>query len=296
MGIYIQFLIDVLSLGSLYALMALGLVIVYGILKLVNFAYGELIMVAGYTLFLLGGSPFPWLAMAMVAVLMAVLTGIATEYVAFRPVRSKSVTAVLITSFAFSTLLQNAALLFISPRARTVPLPSVFSDTVMIGGAIIPLRNILTIAAAALLLTVFSFVMKKTVLGLAMRAAATKFTMARMLGIPANLVITSAFAISGLLAGVVSLFWLGRIGSVVPGIGLEPLLVAFIATVIGGMRSLQGAVLGGFLLSLIVTTLNYSLPPELLKFRDAFTFSLVILILLWRPDGLIKGPATGQRT
>lgn len=296
MGIYIQFLIDVLSLGSLYALMALGLVIVYGILKLVNFAYGELIMVAGYTLFLLGGSPFPWLAMAMVAILMAVLTGIATEYVAFRPVRSKSVTAVLITSFAFSTLLQNAALLFISPRARTVPLPSVFSDTVMIGGAIIPLRNILTIAAAALLLTVFSFVMKKTVLGLAMRAAATKFTMARMLGIPANLVITSAFAISGLLAGVVSLFWLGRIGSVVPGIGLEPLLVAFIATVIGGMRSLQGAVLGGFLLSLIVTTLNYSLPPELLKFRDAFTFSLVILILLWRPDGLIKGPATGQRT
>ena len=256
MGIYIQFLIDVLSLGSLYALMALGLVIVYGILKLVNFAYGELIMVAGYTLFLLGGSPFPWLAMAMVAILMAVLTGIATEYVAFRPVRSKSVTAVLITSFAFSTLLQNAALLFISPRARTVPLPSVFSDTVMIGGAIIPLRNILTIAAAALLLTVFSFVMKKTVLGLAMRAAATKFTMARMLGIPANLVITSAFAISGLLAGVVSLFWLGRIGSVVPGIGLEPLLVAFIATVIGGMRSLQGAVLGGFLLSLIVTTLN----------------------------------------
>jgi branched-chain amino acid transport system permease protein len=296
MGIYIQFLIDVLSLGSLYALMALGLVIVYGILKLVNFAYGELIMVAGYTLFLLGGSPFPWLAMALVAVLMAVMTGIATEYVAFRPVRSKSVTAVLITSFAFSTLLQNSALLFISPRARTVPLPSVFSDTVMIGGAIIPLRNILTIAAAALLLAVFSFIMKKTVLGLAMRAAATKFTMARMLGIPANLVITSAFAISGLLAGVVSLFWLGRIGSVVPGIGLEPLLVAFIATVIGGMRSLQGAVLGGFLLSLIVTTLNYSLPPELLKFRDAFTFSLVILILLWRPDGLIKGPATGQRT
>jgi len=296
MGIYIQFLIDVLSLGSLYALMALGLVIVYGILKLVNFAYGELIMVAGYTLFLLGGSPFPWLAMAVVAVLMAVLTGIATEYVAFRPVRSKSVTAVLITSFAFSTLLQNSALLFISPRARTVPLPSVFSDTVMIGGAIIPLRNILTIVAAALLLTVFSFIMKKTVLGLAMRAAATKFTMARMLGIPANLIITSAFAISGLLAGVVSLFWLGRIGSVVPGIGLEPLLVAFIATVIGGMRSLQGAVLGGFLLSLIVTTLNYSLPPELLKFRDAFTFSLVILILLWRPDGLIKGPATGQRT
>jgi branched-chain amino acid transport system permease protein len=296
MAVYIQFLIDALSLGSLYALMALGLVIVYGILKLVNFAYGELIMVSGYTLFLLGGTPFTWLAMDGVAVIMAILTGIATEYIAFRPVRSKSVTAVLITSFAFSTLLQNAALLFISPRARTVPLPEIFSDTVNLGGAIIPMRNILTIIVAVAMLGLFTFIMKKTVLGLAMRAAATQFTMARMLGIPAKLVITSAFAISGLLAGVVSLFWFGRIGSVVPGIGLEPLLVAFIATVIGGMRSLQGAVVGGFLLALIVTTFNNFLPPDLLKFRDAFTFSLVILILLWRPDGLIKGPATGQRT
>jgi branched-chain amino acid transport system permease protein len=120
--------------------------------------------------------------------------------------------------------------------------------------------------------------------------------MTRMLGVPANLVITSAFAISGLLAGVVSLFWLGRIGSVVPGIGLEPLLVAFIATVIGGMRSLPGAVVGGYLLALIDVSLNYTLPQGLLQFRDAFTFTLVILILLWRPQGLIGGPATGQRT
>jgi branched-chain amino acid transport system permease protein len=292
----IQFLIDVLSLGGAYALMALGLVIVYGILRLVNFAYGELIMVAGYTLFLVGGSPLPWLVMAALAVLMAVLTGIATDYVAFRPVRAKSVTAVLITSFAFSTLLQNAALLFISPRPRNVPLPDVFSDTIQIAGVITPVRNVLTIVTAALMLTLFAVVMKRTMLGIAMRAAASHFTMARMLGVPANLVITAAFAISGLLAGVVALFWLGRSGAVVPGIGLEPLLVAFIATVIGGMRSLQGAVVGGFLLAFIDTALNYSLPQDLLKFRDAFTFSLVILILLWRPEGLIRGPATGQRT
>ncbi|MDR0807557.1 MAG: branched-chain amino acid ABC transporter permease [Gemmobacter sp.] len=296
MGFYIQYLVDVLSLGSLYALMALGLVIVYGILKLVNFAYGELIMIAGYTLFLLGGGPLPWLVMALVAVLMAILGGILTEYIAFRPVRSKSVTAVLITSFALSTLLQNAALLFISPRARTVPLPDVFTETVRFAGATIPLRNLITIGTAVVMLTLFSWLMRRTVLGLAMRAAATKFTMARMLGIPANLVITSAFAISGLLAGVAALLWLGRIGSVVPAIGGEPLLIAFIATVIGGMRSLPGAVLGGYLLALIVTTLNYALPADLLKFKDAFTFSLVILILLWRPDGLLKGPASGQRT
>lgn len=292
----LQFLIDVLSLGGAYALMALGLVIVYGILRLVNFAYGELIMVTGYALFLMNGSPLPWLVMAMVAVVVAVLTALATDYVAFRPVRVRSVTAVLITSFAFSTLLQNAALLFISPRPRPVPLPSIYSTTVEIFGVITPARNLITIAAAVILLVLFLLVMKKTVLGIAMRAAASNFRMARMLGVPANLIISLAFAISGLLAGVVALLWLGRIGTVVPGIGLEPLLIAFIATVIGGMRSLEGAVLGGFLLALIDTSLNYFLPQDLLKFRDAFTFSLVILILLWRPQGLIKGPATGERT
>ena len=292
----IQFLIDVLSLGGAYALMALGLVIVYGILRLVNFAYGELIMVAGYTLYLLNGSALPWLVMAAAAIVMAVVTGLATDYVAFRPVRAKSVTAVLITSFAFSTQLQNAALLFMSPRPRNVPLPDIFSETVQFAGVITPARNLITIAAAVILLALFAWLMRRSVLGIAMRAAATHFTMARMLGVPANLIISSAFALSGLLAGLVALLWLGRIGTVAPGIGLEPLLIAFIATVLGGMRSLQGAVLGGFLLAFIDTGLNYTLPQDLLKFRDAFTFSLVILILLWRPEGLLKGPASGQRT
>jgi len=291
----LQFIIDVLSLGSAYALMALGLVIIYGILRLVNFAYGELIMVVGYSLFLMKGSPLPWLVMASIAVCMAILISIATDYIAFRPVREKSVTAVLITSFAFSTLLQNAALLFISPRPRNVPLPDIFSETVQFLGVIVPVRNLLTIALALVLLLVFALLMKKSILGIALRAAASHFTMARMLGVPANLIITAAFAISGLLAGVVALVWIGRIGTVVPGIGLEPLLIAFIATVIGGMRSLQGAVLGGYILALIDMSLNFTLPQDLLKFRDAFTFTAVIIILLWRPEGLIKGPASGRR-
>ncbi len=292
----LQFVIDVLSLGSAYALMALGLVIVYGILRLVNFAYGELIMVGGYTMFLVSGSGLPWIVMAVSGVIMAMVAGIATDYVAFRPVRSRSITAVLITSFAFSTLLQNAALLFISPRPRTVPLPEIFSRTVEIAGVVTPARNLITIAVAIILLSLFTWLLRSTVLGIAMRAAATHLTMSRMLGVPANLIISTAFAISGFFAGVISILWIGRIGTVVPGIGLEPLLIAFIATVIGGMRSLQGAVLGGFLLAMIDTSLNYSLPQSLLQFRDAFTFSLVILILLWRPEGLIKGPASGQRT
>ena len=162
-------------------------------------------------------------------------------------------------------------------------------------GVIVPVRNILTITLALVLLVVFALLMKKSILGIALRAAATHFTMARMLGVPANLIVTAAFAISGLLAGVVALMWIGRIGTVVPGIGLEPLLIAFIATVIGGMRSLQGAVLGGYILALIDMGLNFTLPQDLLKFRDAFTFTAVIIILLWRPEGLIKGPASGRR-
>tara|TARA_B100001250_G_C19468078_1_gene643206 strand:- start:298 stop:714 length:417 start_codon:yes stop_codon:yes gene_type:complete len=138
--------------------------------------------------------------------------------------------------------------------------------------------------------------MKRSLLGLAMRASATNFNMARMLGIPANLVITTAFALSGLLAGIAGTLWMSKISMVFPGIGLEPLLIAFIATVIGGMRSIQGAVLGGFILAFIDMSFNYLLPQDILKFRDAFTFSFVILILVIRPQGLIRGPATGART
>jgi branched-chain amino acid transport system permease protein len=135
-------------------------------------------------MFLLSGSALPWLVMAAVAVLAAMLAGVATDYVAFRPVRAKSVTAVLITSFAFSTLLQNAALLFISPRPRNVPLPEVFSQTVTIAGAITPLRNIITLVVSVVRWR--SSRSDATHRARRVRAAATHFTMARMLGVPAT--------------------------------------------------------------------------------------------------------------
>lgn len=285
----IRFIVDVASLGSLYALMALGLVLVYGILRLVNFAYGELVMIAGYTLYLLSGSPLPWLVMAACAVVAALAASVLTERVAFRPVREKSLTAMLITSFAVSTLFQNAALLFISPRARLVPLPDLFSESIVIGGMIFFVRELLAIVVSISMLVLFTALLNRTVLGIALRAAADNFRMTRMLGVPANLVIGVAFAISGFLAGVVALFWLGRTASVVPGIGLEPLIVAFVATVLGGMQSLVGAVVGGYVLALMTVGINTFLPQALVDYRQAFTFSLVILILLFRPEGLVRG-------
>lgn len=291
-----EFLVNALTLGSLCALMALGLVIVYGILKLVNFAYGELIMIAGYTVYLVNEAvKMPWMVMAAAAVFIAMLTSYLTELVAFRPVRTKSLTAMLITSFAVSTLLQNAALLIISPRARAVPLPKLFSESVLLFGADIPWRNILTIITSLVLLVLLTLLLRRTVLGIALRAAADNFTMTRMLGVPANLVISTAFIISGLMAGVVSLFWVGRTASVTPTIGGAPLLIAFVATVIGGMNSLVGAVVGGYVYGLIFSVLGVMLPQTLLDYREAFMFLVVILILLFRPEGLIRGSGSGER-
>jgi len=294
--ITLDFAINAISLGSTYALLALGMVIVYGILKLVNFAYGELLMIGGYSLFVLGLGPrLPWFVMAVLAVGVAVLTSYLTERVAFRPVRENSLTAMLITSFAVSTLLQNAALLIISPRARAVPLPDVFSESALVLGQSVPIRNLLAIGTSIVLLLLLVVLLRRTVLGIALRAASDNFRMTRMLGVPANLVISVAFAISGFLAGVVALFWVGRTASVTPTIGAAPLLVAFVATVIGGMRSLEGAVVGGYVYGIVFSLIGVLLPQALLEFREAFMFVIVILILLFRPEGLVRGAGAARK-
>ncbi len=132
-------------------------------------------------------------------------------------------------------------------------------------------------------------------MGSALRAAADDFVMTRLLGVRADQVIATAFAISGCLAGIVAIFWIGRTASVVPTIGLTPVLVAFVASVIGGLGSLAGAVVGGYLLGFLTVGLQSVLPQQLLDFRQAFVFVIVILVLLFRPQGLIRGPATGER-
>jgi branched-chain amino acid transport system permease protein len=294
--ITLDFIVNALSLGSTYALLALGMVIVYGILNLVNFAFGELLMISGYSLFVLSlGPSLPWVVMAVLAVGVAVLTSYLTERVAFRPVREHSPTAMLITSFAVSTLLQNAALLIISPRARGVPLPKLFSMSARVLGQDLPIRNLLAIATSLVLLGLLILLLRRTVLGIALRAASDNFRMARLLGVPANLVISAAFAISGLLAGVVALFWVGRTASVTPTIGAAPLLVAFVATVIGGMRSLAGAVVGGYIYGIVFSMIGILLPPGMMEFREAFMFIVVILILLFRPEGLVRGAYSTKR-
>ncbi len=290
-----QFLINALSLGGLYALMALGLALIYGILRLVNFAYGELVMVGGYSLLLLGTGLLPWVIVALLTVVIVMVTSMLLERVAFRPVRDASPLTMLITSFAVSTFLQNAAILFVSPRHKAVSMPSFFIENIRVGQLLISKGNVASLVVSIGLLGLLTLFLRRTILGSALRAAADDFVMTRLLGVRANHVIATAFAISGALAGVVSLFWIGRSGSVVYSIGLTPVLIAFVATVIGGMHSLLGAVVGGYVLGFLTIGLQLMLPQSLLDYRQAFTFAIVILVLLFRPQGLIGGASSGER-
>lgn len=291
----VQWVISGLSLGGLYALMALGLSLVYSILRLVNFAYGELIMVAGYTLFLLNPTPIPFLIVVCIAIALAAITSMMTERVAFRPVRSADPNTGLITSFALSALLQNAALLFISPRPQGVPMPALFTDNVRIGAVFFAQRDLISLVVSLILLGLLVAFLTRTKLGIGLRAAADDFTMASLLGVNANRIIAVAFALSGLLAGAVAIFWVGRVGTVTADVGTTPVLVAFVAIVIGGMGSLTGAAVGGFLLGFLNVGLQFVLPSDLLVFRQAFLFGIVILVLLFRPGGLIASGRTVDR-
>jgi branched-chain amino acid transport system permease protein len=284
----IQYVISALSLGGLYALMALGLVIVYGILHLVNFAYGELIMVAGYGLLLFGRSPLPWIVVAILSVVAAVIAGVLMERIAFRPVRNTSPTTMLITSFAVSNLLQNIALLTISPRPRAPRLPDLFIKNVEIGNVSVKIVDVIGLFVSLIALGVLTIFLRRTIIGLSLRAAADDFTMTRLVGVRANRVIAAAFAVSGFMAGVVALFWIGRTGQVWPSVGLQPVLIAFIASVVGGMDTLKGAVLGGYVLGFLTMGLQTWLPQGVNNYRDAVMFGIVIVVLLIRPQGLVR--------
>ena len=295
LSIAIEFIINVLSMGSLYALIALGLVIVYGICKLINFAYGEYITAAAYLLVFCGASGLPWWIAFAVAILGGALIGFLSELIAYRPFRGRSLDALLVTSFAISIILQRVFQVFISPRPKAVTLPGFMSDTISIFGITTPLRNIIVIITTAVLLLILLYIMQKTPLGIAMRAAAENFTTARLMGVNANLVISTAFIISGFLAGVVCLFWVARTGSVEPTLGASPLLIGFIAVVVGGMNSLPGAVVGGYLYALVANVLSLALPTSLLSYRDAIMFVIVICFLVLKPEGLIRGNYQEER-
>jgi branched-chain amino acid transport system permease protein len=289
----VQNLINALSLGSLYALIALGMALIFGIMRLVNFAHGELLMVGGYALVLLAGAPWPVLLLATLVIVL--FFSLAMERVAFRPVRNANPSTLLVTSFAVSFFLQNSAMLIFGPLPKTTNISDTLIQSWKIGFVYVGKLNALTVAVTFVLLTLLGFFLVRTSLGVQMRAAAEDFGMARLLGVRANTVIAVSFAIGGLLAGVAAFLLVAQTGTVTPTMGLAPVLVGFVAIVLGGMGSLQGAMLGGFLLGLISVTLQAYLPLALRSYRDAFTYGIVLVVVLVRPRGIIVARTERQR-
>jgi branched-chain amino acid transport system permease protein len=291
MDYIIQQTLNALAFGSEYALLALGLAIVFSLMNLVNFAHGEVITIASYSMFLMValmiGNPAIIIVLALAS---AVLGAMLFERVAFRPVRYAPPTTGLLTAFGVSIVVQNAFLLFVSARPRAVPVLGGLNQSITFGGFTVQSLQVMEFVIAIAAMFALVVFLKKSTLGLAMRAASREFSAVRLMGIRANRVIATAFAISGLLAGIAAVFIVARRGSIEPDMGFLPALKAFVACVIGGFGSLPGAVVGGFVLGFIEVGILVTLPPAWGGLVDAVVFSLIGLILITRPQGLL-----GQR-
>lgn len=283
----LQDVIDAISFGSLYALFALGIALIFGVMRLVNFAHGELIMAGAYALVVIG---LPTPALLPITVLVVIGLALAMDRFAFRQVRGASPATLLVTSFALSYLLQNVAALSWGSLPRTTDLASGLSSSFTIGSVAIEKLDVVIVGVTLALLFGLRLFLGRTATGTQMRAAAEDLQMARALGIRANTVIASAFALSGLLASAAAILLVIQTGAVSPTIGVNPVLIAFIATIVGGMGSLSGAVLGGFAIGGLTVALQASLPLELRPYRDAFVFAAVLAMLIVRPQGLVPPP------
>ena len=287
MDIFVQQVVNAASLGGTYALLALGLAVVFSILGMINFAHGALMTIAGYVMYYAGGGGLPFSAAIVLAIAAATASAVLMERVAFRPVRGAGVATMLLTSFAVGLILQVGFQIFIDTRPKVVPMPEALTASVSVGQVTVGVIQLVSIAVTAVMLVLLSAFLKFTVVGLAMRAAAENFDVTRLMSIRANTVISTAFAISGLLAAVAGVLWIAQRASVDPLMGFLPVLKAFIAAILGGLGSLSGAVAGGFALGIMEVFLSAYLPDGALPFRDAITLMLVIVVLMYRPQGLV---------
>jgi len=292
--IFAQQTINAISLGGTYALLALGLAIIFSIMGMINFAHGELMTITGYALMYGGLAAMPFAIAAPLAITVAIAAALVMERVAFRPVRKSSGATMLVTSFAVAVILQTLFQNLISPRSQAVILPDLLAQSVHIGALSIGINQILSITITLTILIMLNWFLRRTILGMAMRAAAEDFSITRLMGVRANAVIAGAFAISGALAGVAGVLWVAQRASVDPLMGFIPVLKAFIAAILGGLGSLTGAVAGGFTLGFIEVYLAAYLPDHLQPYREALALGMVIFLLLLRPNGLVPAFNIGR--
>ncbi|MEN6350168.1 MAG: branched-chain amino acid ABC transporter permease [Syntrophomonas sp.] len=287
MDIFLQNLANSITLGSLYALIAIGYTMVYGILRLINFAHADLLMVAAYIVFY-GMLVFtlPWWAAFAIAIILTTLLGISIEKVAYRPLRNAPRISVLISAIGVSFLLENLGIVAIGARPKPFPRPEQLVWNIHAGNISFLSLTIIIPVVTLLLLAAITYMVKKTKIGIAMRAVSRDFEASSLMAVDVNKIITVTFAVGSGLAAVGGIMWSMQYPQVDPLMGVFPGLKCFIAAVMGGIGSIPGAMLGGFVLGFCEVML-VGFFPGVSGYRDAFAFVILILILLFRPGGIL---------
>jgi branched-chain amino acid transport system permease protein len=282
-----QTLSDALGLGAIYALMAVGIGLVFGVLRLVNFAYGQLVMAGAYTLAFTSGWPVAGSILACFVVVVAL--SLAMERAVFRPLRGQSPAVMLVTTFAIAFVLQAIALI-VDLRDNTIgeiaSSVAPLNRSVAVGGVDVRKITIVAIAVAAVTLALLALLLTRTTIGLHTRAAASDFRTARLLGVRANRVIGFAALLSGVLAATVSVLLTVQTPFVSPDFALRDTIVVLVGVVVGGIDRLWTATLGGFTIGFASGVINGALPTDKTVYLPSAVFALVILVLLLRPAGL----------
>jgi branched-chain amino acid transport system permease protein len=282
----LQVQVDAIGLGAVFALMAVGIGLVFGVMRLVNFAYGQLIMAGAFALAY--ASDRDWPVGVGIALCFAVVLALslAMERVVFRPLRTQSAAVMLIATFAVAFLLQSIALLWFGPLGKTATSLVQLNRPVEIGGVEIRKITVVAIVTAVVCLALLVLLLNRTSIGLHMRAAAIDAQTARLLGVRANLVSTISVLIAGALAAVVAVMLTVQFPTVTPTFALQETILVLAGVVVGGMTRLLSATLGGFLIGYVSGLLGGALPSSQSQYLPSFLFGLVILVLLIRPDGL----------
>jgi branched-chain amino acid transport system permease protein len=281
-----QQLVNGLALGSLYALVAIGFSMIYGIVRLINFAHGDLVMVGAFATLAMVVGGVPWPVTLVIVLLIGALAGMTIEMVVFRPLLGSPQVTGFIATLAVSIVIQNSALMILSGQPRNFLFPAVMRQRIALGAVNASLTDLVIIGLTLVLIALLFLVVYRTRLGTAMRATAENINAARLMGVAVNRTIPAAFAIGSALAAAAGLFWGGKFGQIDPLLGFVPGLKAFVACVIGGVGSITGAMLGGYLLGLAEVLFVGLLPQDYSGYRDTFVFALLIVVLLLRPSGL----------
>jgi branched-chain amino acid transport system permease protein len=288
--IFFQQLINGISLGSLYGLVAIGYTMVYGILRLINFAHGDLLMFAAYVaIYSIALFSLPWYVSFPAAILATGLMGMLLDRAAYKPLRNAPRISLLISAIGASFLLENLAVVIIGGVPKAFPRPPLFDKVIVFMGLHVQVLTIYTPLVTLILLLGLLYIVFKTKVGKAMRAASKDFETTRLMGINLDRIIAVTFLLGSSLAAAGGIMWAMKYPQVNPFMGIFPGIKAFVAAVLGGIGNIVGAVIGGFVLGL-GEILIVAFVPGLAQYRDAFAFVILILVLLFRPTGIMGEP------